>query len=99
MKGWSGEGWTHQGPLLAYTTIRSPARAPVTRPAIVSVLSRPPSVAGGILVNSIDGPELVWRAWHPDIRRESKTKTAFPLHVKYFDSSEEAPIIVASPQS
>src|SRR5215472_9842970 len=76
MKGWSGKGWTHQGPLFAYTTIRCPGRAPVTRPAIVSVLSRPPCAAGGILLNSIDGPELVCRAWHPDIRRESRTKEA-----------------------
>src|SRR5208282_3539891 len=59
MSGLSGHGWTHQGPLLAYTTICWPGRAPATRPAMVSTRSRPPCAAGGILVNSMVGPARV----------------------------------------
>jgi len=63
MKGLSGQGCTHQVPLLANTTICWPGRAPATRPEITSTLSRPPCAAGGIFVNSTVGVEVVCREW------------------------------------
>jgi hypothetical protein len=51
------KGCTHQSssPPFAYNTICWPARAPLTRPSIASVLSGPPRSAAGTLVNSIEG--------------------------------------------
>lgn len=88
IKGWSGQGCTHQGPLLAYTTICCPGRAPMTRPAMVSTLSRPPCAAGGILLNSMDGWLLLGWELQP-VRRSEKTKRTLP-RVKLFNARDVA---------
>src|SRR5262245_60399807 len=43
-------GCTHHTPLFVYSTIRCPARVPLARPAMVAILSDPPTAAGGIVV-------------------------------------------------
>src|SRR5271154_3661891 len=65
MSALSGHGCTHHGPLLAYTTICCPGRAPETRPAMVSTLSRPPCAAGGILVNATTAFTGTFCVGHP----------------------------------
>src|SRR5271166_5295317 len=88
MKGLSGQGCTHQVPLLANTTICWPGRAPATRPAITSTRSRPPWAAGGILVNSMAGLELAGCEWQPlsntdvDVKNSS-SRAAFHLGIAH----------------
>jgi hypothetical protein len=55
VKGTLLDGCTHQVPLLAKRTTRCPVFAPVTRPAILSVLVGPPGAASGTTVISIEG--------------------------------------------
>src|SRR5262249_54565554 len=45
----------HHTSLRANTTIRCPGLAPVTRPAMTSIVSGPPLSAGGIFVNTMVG--------------------------------------------
>src|ERR1700734_3790084 len=65
MNAWLGQGCTHHGPLLAYTTICCPGRAPETRPEIVSTRSRPPWAAGGTVLNSTTGVRARFWVWQP----------------------------------
>src|ERR1700674_352409 len=77
MKGAVGQGCTHQGPLLAYTTICWPRRAPVTRPEMVSTFSRPPCMAGGTLLKSMEGPAVVGFGRQPHSKKQrAKTISA-----------------------
>ena len=65
VKGSAVVGCTHQMPAFANSTICWPARAPVTRPAMGTRLSGPPSAAGGITLNSIDGLVDRWLVVQP----------------------------------
>src|SRR5271165_6312920 len=74
MSAWSGHGCAHQGPLLANTTMCWPERKPVTRPEMLSTLSRPPCAAGGILVKEMDGVTGVACGRQPVHSNDSITK-------------------------
>src|SRR6185369_8206339 len=76
VNGSSVVGCTHQTPAFANSTIRWPGRAPVTRPAIGATVSGPPSAAGGITLNSIDGCVAAWRVAQPLSQNMSEVPNA-----------------------
>src|SRR3984893_5568657 len=89
MKGAVGQGCTHQGPLLAYTTICWPRRAPVTRPEIVSTFSRPPCMAGGTLLNSMEGPAVVGLGRQPHSNKQRAKTISTRTKVRNASRSRE----------
>ena len=52
----------------------------------MSVLSRPPCAAGGILVNSMDGPALLFCEWHP-CAAKPKTPIRMSAHASFFGAT------------
>src|ERR1700741_5086635 len=86
INGRSGQGCTHHVPLCAYITICCPGRAFLTRPAIVSVFSRPPCAAAGILVSSIDGLAPFFGEWHP-CAAKPKAPIRISVHASFFGAT------------
>ena len=78
-------------------TICWPGRLPITRPAIVSTLSRPPCAAGGILLNSIEGLSLLSREQQPlectHKNRRSITSKVECMPVRVFRRRNRKPVL------